>query len=531
LLQKNNVSNKTLIFLIFGFFFLVNIISSGAHFDSWDGVETFLVTESMVLKHSTKLYPDVPSVDKLYFDIHHSVSVNEALQTGKSDNRIQPMYTSRSLFLSAIAVPFYYTAVIFSVSPITVVAVFVNSLIISLISVVVFCFSLEIYGSKKIAFVLSLLLGVCSFIWPYHDSLFPQPLETLCIITSAFLLYISAKQYNDGITNNNRRGIYFAGLAGLFLGLSVLAHPTSTIIIPGFIAYSIFLMRHNKKSLGCFLIALSIILFFVGFINYWRFGSITDFGYGPYGSFAEHGSLKGLVGLLASPGAGLIFFFPISILLPISFIYMYKKNRGLFLLSAYVIVVSWLYFGTISYAEPAGWSGAGGWGPRYLIPILPFVTIVSGALFVNLKQSRFFLKPIIAILFVAGFLINSLAVLVWYMYGYSYGWGVEQLWKVDNKANVTGVNSMDIMTWNAYYSPILLHIRALISDYASHLQPTHDWTSYGLAPCSYNIYLSCKFGIIPILLLSAVIVVIAWRIMIESYYDRPNTRINETERN
>jgi hypothetical protein len=208
-----------------------------------------------------------------------------------------------------------------------------------------------------------------------------------------------------------------------------------------------------------------------------------------------------VVGLLASPGAGLIFFFPIAILLPISFRYMYRKNRSLFILSAYVSVVSWLYFGTISYAEPSGWSGAGSWGPRYLIPTLPFLTVVSGALFLNLKRSRFFLKPLITILFVAGFFVNLLGVLVWYMYGYSYGW------------EVTGFNSMDVMTWNPYYSPIVLHFKALISDFTSHLQPRHNWTSYGLAPCSYNLYLFCKFGITPILLLLAISGVIAGRIL------------------
>ncbi|HYT01647.1 MAG TPA: hypothetical protein VEL70_01975, partial [Candidatus Acidoferrum sp.] len=59
--------NKRLIFLVFSFFLIFNIASSGGHFDIWDGVEAFLVTESMVLKHSAKLYPDLPSINKLCF--------------------------------------------------------------------------------------------------------------------------------------------------------------------------------------------------------------------------------------------------------------------------------------------------------------------------------------------------------------------------------------------------------------------------------------------------------------------------------
>ncbi len=59
-------NKKRLILLVFSFFFLINIASSGGHFDYWDGVEAYLVNESMVIKHSAMLYPDVPGVEKLH---------------------------------------------------------------------------------------------------------------------------------------------------------------------------------------------------------------------------------------------------------------------------------------------------------------------------------------------------------------------------------------------------------------------------------------------------------------------------------
>jgi hypothetical protein len=127
-------NNTRLIFLVFSFFLLVNLASNGGHFDRWDGVETFLVTESMALKHSAKLHPDVPSIEKLLFNIRYTVWANKELQTGKNYNyntmQLEPVYTLRSLFLSAVAVPFYYAATIFSISPISLVAISVNSLII-----------------------------------------------------------------------------------------------------------------------------------------------------------------------------------------------------------------------------------------------------------------------------------------------------------------------------------------------------------------------------------------------------------------
>jgi hypothetical protein len=541
--------NKKLILLVFSFFLIINITSSGGHFDVWDGVETFLVTESMVLKHSAKLYPDVPSIQRLYFDIHHSVANNKAAMNEKSDNSLEPMYTSRSLFLSAIAIPFYYAALLLSISPIPVVALFANSMIISLICVVVFCFSLEIYESRKIAFVLSLIFGVCSFMWPYHASLLGTPLETLCIFAAAYFIYMSTKRYDksNNLTNSKNKlasvttttnitknkGIYFAGLAGTLLGLSVFAHPTSIMFVPGFIAYSFLLMKNSKKTLLYFLIALGIILFFAGLVNYLRFGSFTDFGYGKYETLSIHTGWAGLVGLLVSPGKGLIFYFPIALLLPLALKYTYGANKGLFFLTVYVVFASWLFFGTISYpksvpiAESEAWSG-GTWGPRYLLPILPFVTLVSGILLLHIRvrvvsfksKKKLLLKLSLIILCVVGFYVNLLGVLVWFVYGFDYGWAVEKLWKVPD--------SFAVETWNPNYSFIVLQTKALISGFVSHIQPIKfQYTSYGLAPCSYDIYIFCKFGLTPILLLSTAIAIIAVLILVQIYNFNPRLFVHK----
>ena len=537
--MMHSTINKKLILLVFSFFLLVNIASSGGHFDVWDGTETFLVTESMVLKHTAKLDPTIPSVKKIHFDIFWSESSNAFRQGSKyylalynrdihDIDKLPAFYTFRSLLLSTIAVPFYYLAIIVSVSPIALVGLFVNSLLISLTSLVIFCFSLEVYGSKKIAFVLSLIYGVCSFVWPHITSLWPQPLQALILITSAFFIFKSIHEhqqifficYYTRQNLNKNKAIYFAGLGGLFLGLSVFAHPTGVLLIPAFIGYCIFSMIHNRKSLCSFLIVLGVILSFVGLVNYWRFGSVTEFGYGYEGRLSTHTGWTGLIGLLASPGSGLIFFFPVAILFPLAMIYMYRKNRGLFFLSAYIVVVNLLYFGTIP--GELFWSG-GGWGPRYLIPILPFITIVSGILLQRIKKTfhfkygRLFMKLSIIILSAAGFFVNLLGILVWVFYGVWYGF----------------TNDFQYMRmgyyWDPFHSHLIIQIKTLVSGYVSHINP-EQWVSMqfwsslyqGLAPCPYDNYIFCKFGIIPILLLSALIGVVAVLIMMELSKFNPN---------
>jgi hypothetical protein len=369
-----------------------------------------------------------------------------------------------------------------------------------------------------------------------------MPLQALCLVSAAYFMYKSLSNPLPFIRNSIRqqtnvtdssespvtstfnnyktnKRIYYAGLGGLFLGLSVYAHPTSIILIPGFVAYYCFsAMKRNRTNFGSFLTVLAITLFFEGVINELRFGSFAEFGYGSSESLIMHNGWHGLVGLIGSPGAGLIFFLPISVLLPLAFKYLYELSKGLFFFCAYLVLVTLLYVGTSSSGfEPYAWSGAIAWGPRYLIPILPFITIVLGALLVHLKKfspkSRLFLKIPIIILCVSGVYVNLVGNLVWYQYGIMYGWIKDHLSK--NSEN------MEIMTWNPYYSPIVLHTKALLSDFVSQIHPEHYvntawyWTAYGLAPCSYDNYIFCNYGIVPVGSIIVVIALLAYVIILE----------------
>src|SRR5215831_15846960 len=125
-IAHNSNSSKLIIILIFTFFFLVYITSSSGHFDPWDGTEYFLITESMVFKHSAKVYPDIPTLQILST---HSSPVKPSFPNPcfTCEAIFRPTYLLRPLLIPAIAVPFYYAALLFSASPMTVVALFTNS--------------------------------------------------------------------------------------------------------------------------------------------------------------------------------------------------------------------------------------------------------------------------------------------------------------------------------------------------------------------------------------------------------------------
>ena len=508
--------DRKLVLLLFVFFFLINIISSGGHLDWWDGTEAFLVTESMVSKNTAKLDPFVPSVKELGFNVNYTVYANNAMQSRSNANlsntTLEPVYTVRSLLLSAVGVPFYLSGLLMNISPFLTIGLLVNTLILSLTSLSIFCISIEVHQSRKIAFVLGLIFSVCSFVWPYVNSFWVQPLQAL-ILSSSLLFILKVQHYDKSYlcsytVKYGRKRFYFSALSGFLLGLSVFAHPISLIFIPAFLVYTFFrVMRHDIKNFLLLVSLIALMLFFVGLVNYARFGSFTDFGYGYFSSLAAHDGWRGLIGLLVSPGVGLIFFFPIAILLPLGAKYMYKDNRALFFLCIYIIIANWIYIGTLSYgAEPSSWSGGIAWGPRYLIPVMPFIMIVLGSIFLHLRRRRI-LKAIVISLCLVGFYVNLSGILIWFQYGLMYGWYVERL--------ATSPNYMETMTWSPAYSTIVLQTKAMLADYVSSINPEQyigtslSWAAYGNAPCSYDLYLYCNFGPGPVLVISLILVFLA----------------------
>ena len=525
-------TGKRLIFYVFIVFLIINFISSGGHTDLWDGMVTFLITEGMALKQTAQLDPEIPSISNTSIP----VMINGFLQWEVQNNKvitgkyyewvsmsrpIEPVYTSRTLLLPAISVPFYFLSTLLSVNPVSLIAFSVNSVIIALTSLVIFCFSMDLYGSRRLAFILGLIFVACTFILPYNTSLFPQPLQALCIVSGVFFLYKARHNRPSFIcvftrnsnTPHSKTVYFYCGLAGLFFGLSVFASPISGLFLAGFVICSFIYLRHNKKLILCFLLTLGALLILAGILNFLRFGSFTEFGYGSqYGNLSLNTGWIGLPGLLLSPGKGLLFYFPPIILLPLAIIFSYRQNIGLSFITIYVLSVAWLYFGTIDINGMSRfWSGAIAWGPRYLISTLPLVVIILGGLikYPRKPKTKRLMKVFLTLSCVAGFIVNLGGVLVWTEYGLIYGFENEKL----------GNGIEEITTWDPKYSPIILHMKMLSEDYVSGI-PVQDYkntgwgyATYGLAPCQFDLYILCKFGIVPIVILSGIAILLSTLIL------------------
>jgi len=499
--------------LIFTFFFFIFLSSNGGHTDPVDGFIYFIMAENFVKNGSLTLNVNSPTALDFDFDVERKIRgktssmaaleydknpdpdltrneyVKLAIENTNREEFIGPFY----VVLPMVAAPLYVIAEHFGFYPYTFVSLFLNSIVIALICVVMFFFGKSVFGSAKIGFVLALIFGVTSFIWPYNSSMFSRPLAILFLMSSVYMIY-----------NKNTESIITPFLSALFIGLSVLTHTLFLLYSPGLVIFGIFSFKEDKKKIISFIVGIIIITAIIGSINYIRFESVMDFGLGSIqeGSFLTS-STEGLYAFLISSGQSIFLYFPIAFLFPLGIYCLYKKNKSLTAIIVYLFLVTYLYIGFSS-----NWDTSMTWGPhRYLLPIIPLIVISIGSLMTNLSTK---MRRIIISLSVVGFIVNVTASLVWYRFAMAFSRGV---------ANEFGwlENYQNVRVWEPIMSPILMNFGVLAIDYVGTrtVNPnlTADFFQFVIPGCSFDVYVYCQFGIIPIILLGILITVIGIAIL------------------
>jgi len=108
------------------------------------------------------------------------------------------------------------------------------------------------------------------------------------------------------------------------------------------------------------------------FYNYYRFGRFLRFGH--VFAFSVGYAKEGFIGLLVSPGFGLLWFCPCVVL---SFVALRKiRERRLEAWAIVALAFCWV----LLHSFWLGWFGGWSWGPRLLLPVLPGLVAVTGIL-------------------------------------------------------------------------------------------------------------------------------------------------------
>jgi len=206
----------------------------------------------------------------------------------------------------------------------------------------------------------------------------------------------------------------------------VLAKPTGIIIGPILSLY-LFVKRRSVHTAFFPLLGTTGGVILYGFYNWIRFGHLLDFGAPRI--FKLEFIPSGLLGLLVSPGMGLLWYSPVIILSIIAFFEVVKSKRILEAVTVVGIFLSYLMI----YSIWNMWSGGWSWGPRFLLPSLPGLVAL-----IALLDHKW--KKIILILTLLGFVINAPTLVSFYERYYSEAYEKEIPFKK--------------LLWSPSYSPI-----------------------------------------------------------------------------
>lgn len=235
-------------------------------------------------------------------------------------------------------------------------SMFSSSIISSLSVVFMFLCLINICQRRRTAIIFALVYAFATSVWSVTSRGIWQHGPSLVFITISLWL----------LTDENNELIPYSGF---FLGMAVFNRPANIMLVLPLAMYVFF---HHRKKFHRFAFLATMPAILMSWYSYVYWHNIMQLGQflgikGFSGNF-----LKGLAGLLFSPGRGLFLFTPISIL---SFIYLFyvlfsKKEKPLYkhMAAAGILLI-------LLYAKWFMWWGGFCFGSRLLIEIIPILII------------------------------------------------------------------------------------------------------------------------------------------------------------
>jgi hypothetical protein len=243
------------------------------------------------------------------------------------------------------------------------ISLFTNAIVTALTAALLAAYAARLGARRRTALILGAVYGLATIALPYTRTLFGEPSSALALVAAAFCL-----TYVDG---NRRTG--WALLAGLCLSFAVW---TRLMTLLAFLPFAIYLLqkRVGIKPLAVFALATALVgLGGYLWYDFYRFGNALISGY----QFAQGESfnsplLTGLYGLLLSPFRGLFWFTPVLLAAIPGAVLSWRRMRAEAILAVGLILVYLLL-----YSAWWMWWGGFAWGPRFLVPIVPFALVLT----------------------------------------------------------------------------------------------------------------------------------------------------------
>jgi len=369
--------DRTVAVALFLLLLSVYLLSYSGALHSSDGQAMFSVAESLVRRED--------------YDI------NQIRWMGLQQGTFGPdgdLYCRKGLGTSLLALPLTWLGLFVPLWGVVQTTMLLNPLLTALTGTLVFLYVRRLGYGQSTAVVTALVFGLGTMAWPYSKYFFSEPLSGLCLLGAAYFLL------GEASGRPAYRSLVRIALSGFVLGLAVATRFANAVLVPLYLipllGYHLRAQAISRRSLGlwrllspraiqdvlAFGVPLLVWAVFICAYNYVRFASPFTTGYLPEESFSAPW-LTGIVGLLVSPGRGLLFFCPVLVLcLPAAPVF-FRRHR---VEAALVFLVSACY--VLLYGKWFMWHGGYAWGPRFLVPILPLLCLALAPLFDGWRGMR-----------------------------------------------------------------------------------------------------------------------------------------------
>ncbi len=230
---------------------------------------------------------------------------------------------------------------------------------------------------------LTLILGACTFLWPYGTTLYCEAWLAAAFVWAAALLLetsagvASAGDASSRVASGSRWNVV---MASLLLALAIVTKPTAIVIAPAFVL-AVLLERDVPRRREVAALLSAAIVAAAGVHVAWnvvRFGSPLDFGYNlagmvpypPARPFVPEQLPRGLFVQLLTPGKSLFVWAPILVPSMLALGACWRARRGLAAGLA-AGTASALVFYAVYFLPEGGYS----YGPRHLLPLVPLLML------------------------------------------------------------------------------------------------------------------------------------------------------------
>lgn len=237
---------------------------------------------------------------------------------------------------------------------------------------VFFLFCIRLGYSLRRSLLLTAVLGFATSVWPDEQSVLEHTEVAFFLLLGMYFAF----RFRDG----GGRELYLVW-AGAAVGGAAITRSQDALL--GAFGIAVYLLWPGGPARGILPRVRWLILCAVGLLPFsaldmwwdWvRFGSV--FASGHHESVFGYPPWQGAAGLLVSPGKGILWYCPTLFLLAIAGP-MFSRRFSALSAGITVLSIGFIFF----YANVTYWHGDPAWGPRYIYPAIPFLTLPLGELF------------------------------------------------------------------------------------------------------------------------------------------------------